>query len=118
MARIQKKRGAEGKKKKVSVESSSSQSASSKRELSAAKKHPVKPEMSSREVKPKELNVFQKGGAFLREVSTELKKVTWPTKKQTTGTTLVVLVFVFVAAAFLGLFDYSLSKLVQVVLTS
>ncbi len=118
MARIQKKRGTEGKKKKVGVDSASSQGTLSKRDLPAVKKHSAKPEISSREVKPQELNVFQKSGAFLREVSTELKKVTWPTKKQTTGTTLVVLVFVFVAAAFLGLFDYSLSKLVQVVLTS
>ena len=62
-------------------------------------------------------NVFQKAVEFVREVKIELKKVTWPTRKQTTGTTIVVVVFVFIVAAFLGLFDYSLSKLVQVVLT-
>ncbi len=118
MARIQKKRGAEDKKKKMGAGSSGVQDASVKKDLTPVKKHPVRSESSPREIKSKELNIFQKSGAFLREVSTELKKVTWPTKKQTTGTTLVVLVFVFVAAAFLGLFDYSLSKLVQVVLTS
>jgi preprotein translocase subunit SecE len=46
-----------------------------------------------------------------------LKKVVWPTRKQTTGTTVVVVVFVFIVAVFLGIFDYSLSKLVQVILT-
>ena len=62
-------------------------------------------------------NVFNRAAEFLREVKVELKKVTWPTRKQTTGTTIVVILFVFVVAAFLGVFDYSLSKLVQVVLT-
>lgn len=64
-----------------------------------------------------EPNSIQKAMAFFREVKVELKKVTWPTRKQTTGTTIVVIIFVFIVAAFLGLFDYSLSKLVQVVLT-
>ncbi len=62
-------------------------------------------------------NVFNRAAEFIREVKVELKKVTWPTRKQTTGTTIVVILFVFVVAAFLGLFDYSLSTLVQVVLT-
>lgn len=62
-------------------------------------------------------NLFSRAAEFLREVKVELKKVTWPTRKQTTGTTIVVILFVFVVAAFLGLFDYSLSRLVQVVLT-
>ena len=61
--------------------------------------------------------IFQKTIEFFREVKVELKKVTWPTRQQTTGTTVVVIIFVFVVAMFLGLFDYSLSKLVQVVLT-
>ena len=60
---------------------------------------------------------FQKAIEFFREVKVELNKVTWPTRKQATGTTVVVILFVFVVAAFLGIFDYSLSKLVQVVLT-
>jgi len=62
-------------------------------------------------------NFFQKAMEFLREVKVELKKVTWPTRKQTTGTTIVVIVFVFILATFLGFFDFGLSKLVQVVLT-
>jgi len=76
-----------------------------------------KQEKSMVEVKPGDENFFQRAVEFFREVKVELKKVTWPTRKQTTGTTIVVIIFVFVVAAFLGLFDYSLSKLVQVVLT-
>jgi len=69
------------------------------------------------DVKSGEQNFFYRSIEFFREVKIELKKVTWPTRKQTTGTTIVVIIFVFVVAAFLGIFDYSLSKLVQVVLT-
>jgi preprotein translocase subunit SecE len=76
-------------------------------------KHEKSPAVS----KAGEPNFFQRAMEFLREVKIELKKVTWPTRKQTTGTTIVVIVFVFVVAAFLGLFDLGLSKLVQVVLT-
>ncbi len=63
-----------------------------------------------------ELNFVQKGMQFFREVRIELKKVTWPTKKQTVNSTIVIIIFVFIIAAFLGLFDFGLSKLVQVIL--
>lgn len=69
------------------------------------------------ETKTGEPNFYQKSVEFLKEVKVELKKVTWPTRKQTTGTTVVVIIFVFIVAAFLGIFDLGLSKLVQVVLT-
>jgi preprotein translocase subunit SecE len=39
------------------------------------------------------------------EVATELKKVTWPTRKETQAATLVVIVTVVIAAVLLGLFD-------------
>ena len=39
------------------------------------------------------------------EVATELKKVTWPTRKETQAATLVVVVTVVIAAILLGLFD-------------
>jgi|SRR5262245_58581679 len=39
------------------------------------------------------------------EVATELKKVTWPTRKETQAATLVVIVTVIVAAIILGSFD-------------
>lgn len=53
---------------------------------------------------------------FLREVKFELKKVTWPTRKQTMGSTLVVLVLVTIIAFFLGAVDIGLSSLVRLVL--
>ena len=53
---------------------------------------------------------------FLREVKVELKKVAWPSRKQTMGSTLVVLVLVFIISAFLGVVDLGLSNLVRLVL--
>lgn len=63
-----------------------------------------------------EPNIVQKSVQFLREVKIELKKVTWPTRKQTFGSTVVVIVLVMIISLFLGLVDYSLSKLMQAIL--
>ena len=53
---------------------------------------------------------------FLSEVKGEVKKVTWPSKKEAMGGTSVVLVVVFLMAVFLGLVDLLLSKIVEALL--
>ncbi|KPJ75482.1 MAG: preprotein translocase subunit SecE [Deltaproteobacteria bacterium SG8_13] len=53
---------------------------------------------------------------FLREVKVELKKVAWPSRKQTFGSTLVVIILVTIIAFFLGAVDIGLSSLVKLVL--
>ncbi len=66
-----------------------------------------------------ELNLrakFEVVKQFLREVKTELKKVTWPSRKDTLSGTVVVLVTVFIMAIFLGLVDTGLSNLIKVLL--
>jgi preprotein translocase subunit SecE len=50
---------------------------------------------------------------FLREVKTELKKVTWPTRKDTLSGTAVVLVAVFIIGLFLGIVDSGLSSVIR-----
>jgi len=50
---------------------------------------------------------------YLREVVSELRKVIWPSRKETLGSTAVVLVIVGIAAAFLGVVDLILSRLVK-----
>ena len=62
------------------------------------------------------LNWIQKSIQFLREVKVELKKVTWPSRKQTIGSTIVVLVLVILISLFLGLVDMGLTSFVRVVL--
>ena len=53
---------------------------------------------------------------FLSDVKGEVKKVTWPSKKEAMGGTAVVLVVVFFTAVFLGLVDMVLSKIVEALL--
>ncbi len=53
---------------------------------------------------------------FLKEVRTEMKKVNWPPKKEVVGSTIVVIVSVFILSFFLGLVDVTLQKLVTYVL--
>ena len=53
---------------------------------------------------------------FLLEVRGEVKKVTWPSKKEAMGGTAVVLVVVIIMAVFLGLVDVLLSKIVEALL--
>jgi preprotein translocase subunit SecE len=64
----------------------------------------------------KEKNFIDKGIQFLREVKVELKKVTWPSRKQTMGSTVVVLVIVTIISLFLGIVDAGLSGLIRAVL--
>ena len=47
---------------------------------------------------------------FLSEVIVELKRTTWPSRKEVQGTTLVVIVTIFVFALFLFAVDYVLSQ--------
>lgn len=61
-------------------------------------------------------NFYNKSIQFLREVKIELKKVTWPSRTQTMGTTAVVIVLVIIISLFLGLVDLGLTKLVSIVL--
>ena len=66
-------------------------------------------------VKPK-TNFIKSSIQFLREVKIELKKVTWPSRKQTIGSTAVVIVLVLIISLFLGVVDIGLSSLIRVVL--
>jgi preprotein translocase subunit SecE len=60
--------------------------------------------------------IFQKVIQFLSEAKTELKKVTWPSPKQTLASTSVVIIIVFIIAIYLGIVDYVLAKLVKYIL--
>lgn len=48
-------------------------------------------------------------GQFIREVRQETSKVTWPTRKETTVSTIMVFIMVFLAALFFFLIDQVLS---------
>ena len=65
----------------------------------AEKKAGKKPEKKS---KP---GVFARIGQWFKETKAELKKVQWPTRKQTINNTLIVIACVIVVGIFIGLFD-------------
>ena len=46
----------------------------------------------------------------------ELKKVTWPSRKETIASTSVVLITVFLVAFYLGIVDLGLSRLIKIFL--
>jgi preprotein translocase SecE subunit len=59
---------------------------------------------------------LEKAKQFFREVRVELKKVTWPSRKETIASTSVVLVTVFLVAFYLGIVDLGLSHLIRIFL--
>jgi len=52
---------------------------------------------------------------FLREVMAELKKVTWPTKDELVGSTIVTIVVSLIVAVFIGIVDRILSFIIQAI---
>ena len=83
-----------------------------KRDLTSQKKVLVSTKAEPGKIK----SYIDQGIQFLREVKVELKKVTWPTRKQTMGSTVVVLILVMIISLFLGLVDIGLSGIIRVVL--
>jgi len=54
---------------------------------------------------------------FLQEVRAEAQKVTWPTRKETTVTTIMVFVMVFVASIFFLAADQLMRIIVSFILS-
>jgi len=66
---------------------------------------------SEHEVEQERGNIFERAGRFYRQVVAELRKVVWPSRKQLTTYTAVVLVFVTFIIAVVSLFDLVLTRL-------
>jgi preprotein translocase subunit SecE len=49
---------------------------------------------------------------FYNEVRNEMRKVTWPSWKEVRGTTTVVIITVFIFAAYFGIIDFVINKAV------
>lgn len=54
---------------------------------------------------------------YLEESKGELRKVSWPTRKEAWATSITVLVFVFVMSLFLGLLDLGLTRTIEFILS-
>ncbi|MBQ7543433.1 MAG: preprotein translocase subunit SecE [Synergistaceae bacterium] len=53
---------------------------------------------------------------FIREAKAELKKVTWPTRRQIWYWTIIVIVFTLCVSLYLGLIDFVLAWLFRTLL--
>jgi preprotein translocase SecE subunit len=68
---------------------------------------------TGKDVKRPSLPLFTRIKNFLFEFKVEMKKVTWPTRKETLGTTVVVIICVLIIVLFLGLADFGIGRGIQ-----
>ena len=59
------------------------------------------------------MQIIAKPINFLKEVKTQLVKVSWPTREELIGATAVVIFITIVAAIFVGIIDLVLTRLVS-----
>jgi preprotein translocase subunit SecE len=59
-------------------------------------------------------NLWLRITKFLREVRTELRKVAWPNRKELVNYTIIVIVAVLIVAAFIGVVDFVVSRILTV----
>ncbi len=126
MARMQRKKTeAEKKRKKKAPLSGSNTATADTSHSEAVVSDPVAPAEKRKPIQPSRpaasaaSSILQGDGKiaqwveFLREVKIELGKVVWPTRKQTVGSTVVVIILVILLSAFLGTVDVCLSWAMQ-----
>lgn len=68
--------------------------------------------MSENEVQNEEKGFFARIPQFYRQVLSELRRVVWPTRKQVSIYTTVVMVFVTFMIAVISIFDLGLTKVI------
>ena len=73
-----------------------------------------KDKKSEKKSKP---GVFARIGKWLKDMKSELKKVQWPTRKQTVNNTLIVIACVVVVGIFIWLFDLVANKGIGLILS-
>ena len=76
----------------------------------ADKKKESKPDKSA---KP---GFFARIGKWFKELRSELKKVQWPTRKQTINNTIIVIVCCIIVGIFIGLFDLLAGSVISALL--
>ena len=54
---------------------------------------------------------------YIRQVRSEVRKITWPTRKETTSSTIAVFIMVVIASIFLFLADFIMANAVQFILS-
>ena len=64
----------------------------------------------------KKPGIFARIGKWFRDMKSELKKVQWPTRKQTINNTLIVIACVIVVGICIALFDYVAGEAIKLLI--
>ncbi|MEK7067536.1 MAG: preprotein translocase subunit SecE [Patescibacteria group bacterium] len=62
------------------------------------------------------MDIANKISAYIKDSIEEVKKVTWPTRRETKNYTLLVIVISLILAAYLGILDYIFNWLLERIL--
>ena len=81
---------------------------------SPASSKPAKAEKKSK--KDDKPGFFQRIARWFREMKSELKKVVWPTPKQTANNTVIVIVCVIIVGIFIWIFDWLAGAIISALL--
>ena len=84
-----------------------------------AKVNPDKADKAKKDNKKsdKKPGIFARAAKWLKEMKSELKKVQWPTRKQTVNNTLIVIACVIVVGFCIWVFDFIAGTAIDVLLT-
>jgi len=62
-------------------------------------------------------DILQRAIEFFKEAWQELKKVHWPSRKETYAATAVVIIVVVIMVFYLAVVDYALTRMIQAVVS-
>ena len=82
--------------------------------VKAASDKADKAKKSDKKTKP---GFFARIGKWFKDMKSELKKVQWPTRKQTINNTLIVIACVVVVGIFIWLFDFVANTGIEFILS-
>ena len=68
------------------------------------------------EVEVKKQSWVENTRAYLGDIRSEMRRVTWPNRKQVEGTTAVVIICVFAFAGYFAIVDSVLTKFIKAIL--
>lgn len=71
----------------------------------------------SKNDKNKKPNIFVRFTKYCKEVVAELKRVTWPSKKELVGYTIAVLVFCVLVGCLCGALDFVFAQIMRLIVS-
>ena len=79
---------------------------------------PAKSEKKKDAKADKKPGFFARIGKWFKDMKSELKKVQWPTRKQTINNTLIVIACVVIVGIFIWIFDFLAGTAIDLIITT